>query len=138
MLDGLIFMLFIGGIYGICYLIALPIAKRRILWAKNMNIGEDSEEIKEELRNIARDIILEKKIPDEMEDAEATIVKEEGKITSVKMKTEKTLLTLKTGGETSIINIAYSEKTAAAKIAFEIMTIVIFVLLIFAAIIVGV
>lgn len=136
MLAGLIFMLFIGGIYGICYLIALPIAKRRILWAKNMNIGEDSEEIKEELRNIARDIILEKKIPEEMK--EATIVKEEGKITNVKMKTEKTLLTLKPGGETSIINIAYSEKTAAAKIAFEIMTIVIFVSFIFAAITVGV
>ncbi len=138
MLAGLIFMLFIGGIYGICYLIALPIAKRRILWAKNMNIGEDSEEIKEELRNIARDIILEKKIPEEMKEAEATIVKEEGKITNVKMKTEKTLLTLKPGGETSIINIAYSEKTAAAKIAFEIMTIVIFVSFIFAAITVGV
>ena len=78
------------------------------------------------------------KIPEEMKEAEATIVKEEGKITNVKMKTEKTLLTLKPGGETSIINIAYSEKTAAAKIAFEIMTIVIFVSFIFAAITVGV
>lgn len=138
MLNGLIFMLFFVGIYAICYLIALPIAKRRILWAKNMNIGEDSEEIKEELRNIARDIILEKKIPDEMEDAEATIVKEEGKITSVKMKTAKTLLTLKPGGETSIISIAYSEKKAAAKIAFSIMTIVIFIILIFTIITIGV
>lgn len=134
MLSGLITMLFWVGIYAICYLVALPIAKRRILWAKNMNIGEDSEEIQEKLRNIARDIILEKKIPDEMEDVEATIVKEGNKITSVKMKTEKTLLTLKLGGETSIINIAYSEKKAAAAIAFIIMTIVMFVLLLFVAI----
>lgn len=117
MLDGLIIMLIFAGIYGICYLIALPIAKRRKLWARRMVIGKDSDERQEELRNIARDIILEKKIPDEMEDTQATIIKEGNKITCVRMETEKTILTLKPGGETSITNNGFSEKGAAAIVA---------------------
>lgn len=80
MSDALIIMLFFIGTYAICYLIALPIAKRRKLCARRMVIGKDSEERKEALRSIARDIILEKKIPYEMEDVEATIIKKETKL----------------------------------------------------------
>lgn len=114
MTDGLIIMLYFAWTYFVSYLIALPITKRRKLWAKRMVIGKDSEERQEELRNIARDIILEKKIPDEMEDAQVTIIKEGDKITCVRMETKKTILTLKQGGETSILNKGFSEKGAAA------------------------
>lgn len=117
MLDGLIIMLIFFGIYAVCYLIALPITKRRKLWAKRMVIGKDSEERQEELRNFARDIILEKKIPDEMEDVEATIIKEERKITCVRIQTNKTIITLKPGGETNITNRGFSEKGAAGVVA---------------------
>lgn len=129
MSDGLIIMLIFAGIYGICYLIALPIAKRRKLRAKRMIIGKDSEERKEELRNIARDIFLEKKIPDEVENAKATIIKEGSKITSVKMETEKTILTLKLGGETIITNKGFSENGAAAALAIDLFFVVILLLL---------
>lgn len=118
MSDALIIMLFFIGTYAICYLIALPIAKRRKLWARRMVIGKDSEERQEELRNFARDIILEKKIPDEMEDVEATIIKEGNKIKGVRMETNKTLLTLKPGGETNILDKGFSENEAAGVVAF--------------------
>lgn len=68
------------------------------LWARRMVIGKDSEGRQEELRNFARDIILEKKIPDKMEDVEATIINEGRKITCVRMEINKTILTLKPGG----------------------------------------
>lgn len=130
MLNGLIFMLFLAGIYGICYLIALPIAKRRKLWARRMIIGKDSEERQEELRNIARDIILEKKIPDELEDVEVTISKERNKIAYVSMKTKKTILTLKPGGETIITNKGFSEKGAVAVVALPFMGIALTILIV--------
>lgn len=117
MSDALIIMLFFIGTYGICYLIALPIAKRRKLWTRRMVIGKDSEERQEELRNFARDIILEKKIPDKMEDVEVTIIKEGKKIKGVRIETKRTLLTLKPGGETNIFNNGFSEKGAVAVVA---------------------
>lgn len=129
MLNGLIIMLIFIGMYVGCYLIAVPITKRRKLWARRMVIGKDSEERQEELRNIARDIILEKKIPYEMKDVEATIIKEGNKITCVKMETEKTTLTLKPGGETNIINKGFSEKGAVAVVALGLWAIVFWILL---------
>lgn len=117
MSDALIIMLFFIGTYAICYLIAVPITKRRKLWARRMDIGKDSEERQEELRKYARDIILEKKIPDEMEDVEATIIKEGNKIKGVRMETNKTLLTLKPGGETNILNKSFSENGAVGVVA---------------------
>lgn len=117
MSDALIIMLFFIGTYAICYLIALPITKRRKLWARRMIIGKDSEERQEELRNFARDIILKKKIPDEMEDVEATIIKEGNKITGVRIETNKTSLILKPEGETNILDKGFSEKGAAGVVA---------------------
>lgn len=129
MLGGLITMLIFVGIYAVCYLIALPITKRRKLWAKRMVIGKDSEERQEELRNFARDIILEKKIPDEMEDVEATIINEGRKMTCVRMETNKTILTLKPGGETNISNKGLSEKGAAGVVALFLWAIALILLL---------
>lgn len=129
MSDGLIIMLIFIGMYLGCYLIALPITKRRKLWARRMVIGKDSEERQEELRNFARDIILEKKIPDEMEDIETTIIKEGNKITSVRMETKRTLITLKPGGETNILNKGFSEKGATGVVALCLWAVALILLL---------
>ena len=136
MVNFLMTMLFVGIIYAISFAISIPITKNRLLWAKKMIIGKDSEERKEELRNIARDIILEHKIPSEMDGVEVTINKEKDKITKVRMETEKTILTLMPGGKTNIIDKGFSEISATAVIAMGIWLIIFWLILLCIAILI--
>lgn len=120
MVGFLMTMLFFTIIYAISFVIAIPITKKRLCGAKRLVIGKETEERKEELRNIARDIILEHKIPDFMDGIEITISKKKNKITSIKMETEKTIVTLIPGGETYIIDKGFSEVGAIAVTALPI------------------
>lgn len=134
MVDFLMTMLFLFIIYAISFAISIPITKNRLLWAKKMVIGKDSEERKEKLRNIARDIILEHKIPNEMDGVEVTINKEKDKITKVRMETEKTILTLMPGGKTNIMDKGFSEIGATSVTAMMIWEIILFLILLCIAI----